>query len=408
VEKPRLRRDLQVVPLIYEERRVIVFLDPFKLSGGDVALDAGLYPLLEKLNGRYDRPGLRDALADLRPDGAPTLEEIDALLARLDELFLLDSEQFQKKMQELRDEFHRNPDREPVFAGKAYSAEPDALRAWIKKLEEELPVPAGRSPGATVTGLLAPHIDTAVAGPVYVDVYRRIKAQRCDRVIVLGINHREQNGLYSVLNKGFLTPFGRIAPDRDFIESLTDGLPPGTLAPDDFGHKVEHSIEFQTVFLRHYLGPSFAIVPVLCGGLQDIMNGDTSLLGDDRFRAMYERLNRLIADSDGRTLVIAAVDFSHIGFKFGHGTSADDLLPRAREQDRNILSLITQGDAEEIYRVARDTGDPYNVCGLPAIILFTLLMRKSTGETLVHETYREEATDSAVTYASMMFERKGR
>lgn len=408
MEKPRLRQDLQAVPVMYGERRVIVFLDPFKLSGGDVALDAGLYPLLEKLNGQYDRLGLRGALTDLRPDGAPSLEEIDALLARFDELFLLDSERFQKKMGEIRDEFFQNPDREPAFAGTAYSAEPATLRAWIEKLERELPASVERSRDTAVSGLLAPHIDTAVAGSVYVDVYRRIKAQRYDRVIVLGINHREQDGLYSILNKGFLTPFGRIAPDGEFIGSLTEGLPPGTLASDNFGHKAEHSIEFQTVFLRHYLESSFTIVPVLCGGLQDIMQSGGLLSDDDRFRAMYERLNRLIADSSGETLVVAAVDFSHVGLKFGHGVSSDDLLPRAREQDQNILSLIARGDAEEIYRTARDTGDPYNVCGLPAIILFTLLMRESTGNVIAHETYREKATDSAVTYASMVFERKGR
>ena len=34
---------------------------------------------------------------------------------------------------------------------------------------------------------------------------------------------------------------------------------------EDYCHAVEHSIEFQVVFLQHVLGPDVRILPVLCG-----------------------------------------------------------------------------------------------------------------------------------------------
>ena len=404
MEKPRLRRDIQLMPALYQGRRIIAFQDPLKLAGGDIALDAGLSPLLTRLDGTHDRRELQAALPPLDSGESISMDDLDALLERLDEIFLLDSERYRGGKRSLQEAFRSDPDRHPAFAGAAYSADADELRAFIGDLEQNLAPFDNSSTHDAVTGVLAPHIDTNVAGRVYVDLYRRLRGRRYDRVVILGINHQEQDGLYSVLNKGFQTPLGRFAPDEDFIAALSDGLPPGVIATDDFGHKMEHSIEFQTIFLGHYLEPSFRVVPILCGSLYQIMEGEGTLLENDRFRAMYERLDALIRNSSGSTLVVSAVDFAHLGLKFGHPSPASSMLEKALENDRELLSFIKDGAAEEIYRYARNREDCFNVCGLPSMVLFALLMRDSRGHLLAHETYNEEATESAVTYASMLFE----
>jgi len=43
------------------------------------------------------------------------------------------------------------------------------------------------------------------------------------------------------------------------------------------------------------------------------------------------------------------------------------------------------------------------VCGLPSILIFSRLMQGRTGSLLSYDAYDETATQSAVTYASMLF-----
>ncbi|MCK9230792.1 MAG: AmmeMemoRadiSam system protein B [Syntrophales bacterium] len=404
MEHPRLRRDIQLVATVYRGRRVILFSDPLRLSGDTIALDMALYRFLEKLDGRHDRRDLLESLAGTGFPGALTLDDVDGLLSHLDRHYLLDSRGFRETERALRETFEREKDRLPVFAGRAYSSDPVELATTLDALENDLPALGRDDTGTAVTGLLAPHIDTTVAGNLYVDLYRRLRGRRYDRVVVLGINHQGQDGLYSVCDKGFLTPFGRVAPDSDFIGELKGLLPPGALASDDFGHKMEHSIELQIPCLQHYLDRPFQIVPILCGSLHPVIE-DGDALEDRRFAETVQVLESMIARRGGGTLVVAAVDFSHLGHKFGHHEPAPVILPEALENDRRILSLIEQGDAEGLFSNACRTDHRFHVCGFPAMMVFVRLMRESRGRLLDHRVYHEDATGSAVTYAAMVFER---
>ena len=143
-------------------------------------------------------------------------------------------------------------------------------------------------------------------------------------------------------------------------------MPEGTLAQDDFGHMTEHSIEFQTIFLQHYLGDSFSIVPILCGGIHEFLRQEKTILTDERFVGMVDAIHKLLEGKKGNTLFVAGVDLSHIGRKFGDQLPADALLPQATAHDKTLLSLLAQGDVEKIFQNALDNQDRYRICGLPA------------------------------------------
>jgi hypothetical protein len=219
----------------------------------------------------------------------------------------------------------------------------------------------------------------------------------------LGINHHEQNGLYSVSGKNYLTPYGEIKSDQEFISSLKELVPEGTLAQDDFGHMTEHSIEFQTIFLQHYLGDSFSIVPILCGGIHEFIRYKKAILTDERFVGMVDAIKKLLEGEKGNALCVAGVDLSHIGHKFGDQLPADALLPQASAHDKTLLSLLAQGDVEKIFQNALDNQDRYRICGLPGILLMASLLKGSRADILHFETYRERETQSAVNYASVIF-----
>ncbi len=207
-----------------------------------------------------------------------------------------------------------------------------------------------------VHALVAPHIDIRVARHTYVNAYRHLKGRHYDLVVILGINHNVQDGLFCVSSKNYQTPFGEIRTDRDFVEALKGSALPGTFATNDFGHKIEHSIEFQTVFLHHYLKGT-PIVPILCGGIHEHLFAKQSPFEDGRFMGLVETI-REQTTKRGKVLFVAGVDFSHVGLKFGDGIPADSILERAQANDRLVLDALLAGDGRAIYENAAANEGP--------------------------------------------------
>lgn len=401
---PRLRHDIQAVPITIEGRQLITFVDPLNLSATGFALDRRAVPLLSLLDGRNDLRDIQMGLMKITGGTIVPISEVQALVAQLDKAFLLESVAFTARKKAVMDDFAVRPRREPMLAGRSYEADPAGLRAFIASVEEGLP-PLPHPYPAGVSGILAPHIDIAAARGAYVDAYRRIRGRVYDLVIILGINHQGGQGLYSVTEKDYATPLGVLETDRDVVANLREGLPDGTLAVDDFDHMTEHSIEFQTVFLAHYLGTGVKIVPVLCGGIHEFLAEGSDPFGDERFRIFRENLLRVVEESGRSTLIVSAVDFSHVGSKFGHRVPAETLIESARANDRELIDHLLHARARDIYLNTRDTGDRYNVCGIASMMLFSSLMGPCRAELLHYGTYDEPATGSAVTFASMVFSR---
>lgn len=403
MRKPTLRRDIQPIAAVIKGRQMIAFHDPYRLTEHSIALDVNTLPILQLLDGKHDLRDIQTLLMKRQGGRIVYISEIESFIETLDKAFLLDSELYNDKMNRLRGEFTMQQIRFPVHAGKAYMAEPDQLSQFIRDIENTVSQENIRTIPDTITGVLAPHIDINTAGEVYVNTYRHLKGKHYDLVVIFGINHHEQDGMYSMTGKNYLTPYGEIKSDRKFISSLKELVPEGTLTPDDFGHMAEHSIEFQTIFLHHYLGDSFSIVPILCGGIHEFIRHNKTLLNDERFQGMVEAVKKILEEEKGNALLVAGVDLSHIGHKFGHQLPADVLLPEATANDKTILSLLAQGDVEKIFQNALDNQDKYHICGLPAILLMASLLRGNRADILHFDTYHERETQSAVNYASLIF-----
>jgi len=399
IEKPALRTDIQMVMTLVEGRRMIVFQDPHDLGEQRIAVDASALPLLQMLDGRHE---IRDIQRELmnRSGGHPvSLSDIEDFLGSLDRAFLLNSDAFRREMDSLFTAFSRQEHRLCVHAGKSYDPDPAKLARFIEESESELPPPEFHLP--EIHAVVAPHIDIRVARHTYVKAYRHLKGRQYDLAVILGINHNLQDGLFCVSPKNYRTPFGELRTDRGFVEALGKSARPGTLTTHDFGHKIEHSIEFQTLFLHHYLKGT-PIVPILCGGIYEYLSARQNPLGDSRFLAFVETIREEVKKR-GKVLFVAGVDFSHVGLKFGDGVPAESILERAQDNDRLILDSLLAGNGRAIYENAAVTGDQYKVCGFPALVLLAELMTGKKGILLDYETYRESATSSAVTYASAIF-----
>jgi len=399
IEKPALRTDIQLVMTLVEGRRMIVFQDPHDLGDQRIAVDAGALPLLQMLDGRHEIRDIQRELMNRSGGRLVSLSDIEGFLGSLDRAFLLNSETFRREMDSLFTAFSRQERRLCVHAGKSYDSDPEKLARFIEESESELPPPEWHPP--EIHAVVAPHIDIRVARHTYVKAYRQLRGRQYDLAVILGINHNLQDGLFCVSPKNYMTPFGEIRTDRGFVEALGKSARAGTLATHDFGHKTEHSIEFQAIFLHHYL-PGTPIVPILCGGIHEHLFARQSPLEDSRFLGFVETL-RAEVKKRGKVLFVAGVDFSHVGLKFGDGVPAESILERAQANDRLILDSLLAGNGRAIYENAAGTQDQYKVCGLPALVLLAELMAGKKGILLDYETYRESATSSAVTYASAIF-----
>jgi len=401
--KPILRSDIQPVTAFVEGRQMITFHDPYQLTDKRVAMDMNLLPLLQLMDGHHDLRDIQVVLMKRQGGRMIHIAQVESMIEQLDQACLLNSESFHQKMNRLQSQFSGQENRFPVYAGKSYPSDREQLKQFIHKVENNLkPLNAEINQDA-ITGILAPHIDIQIAVETYVSTYRHIKDKDYDLVIILGINHQEQAGLFSISEKNYITPFGDIKTDKDFISKLKRGVPKGTLTPDDFGHKMEHSIEFQTIFLQYFLKDSFFMVPILCGSVHEFIIGRKDLFADHRFMGMVHGMEALIGEKRGHVLIVAGVDLSHIGLKFGDSLPADSLLPQARLNDRKILSCLMAHEPDKILHHAIETQDRYHGCGLPAILLFARLLRENRADVLHFDTYDERGTQSAVNYASLIF-----
>ena len=270
-----------------EGMQMITFMDPMRLAGGGFALHARVAPLLAMMDGQHDLRDIQMGLMHLFGGSIVPIADVEALIDQFDQAFLLESDAFRLKKTAIMEDFAQKGIRMPVLAGTSYEKDPDRLRAHIASVEAGLPVLP--DPGHDIVGILAPHIEIAAAEKAYVDAYRRIKGREYDLVIILGINHHGGPEPYCLTEKDYVTPLCTLNTDKEFVAELKEELPEGSVALYDFDHMMEHSIEFQTVFLAYYLGASARIVPVLCGGIHEYLSSGKDPFCDEGFIALQGR-----------------------------------------------------------------------------------------------------------------------
>lgn len=123
--------------------------------------------------------------------------------------------------------------------------------------------------------------------------------------------------MYSTLAKDFETPFGRAKCDLEFIKTLNSNYAAG---PNEIlPHKSEHSIEFQLIFLQHLFQNKrdFTFVPILCSFSYHMLNGSAFPREKKIVENFSRALKKTIDEFDKKICVIASVDFSHVGPRYG-------------------------------------------------------------------------------------------
>ena len=406
-EKPKLR-PIEAFPVEHEGQRLIVLRDPLRWTDNSVVVSPTLIPILQRFTGKNTVVDIQAEFARATGQILPS-EALNGVIAKLDEALLLDNERFRQYRGQLEREFRESPVRQASHAGGSYPAEPAELAAMLNGHLAAAGGPDSAAPPAgQLAGLVAPHIDLRRGGPSFARAYRQLRGRDdIELFVILGTGHQPMRQRFGGLRKDYETPFGVARTDRDALESIAAELPFGFF-DDEWAHRSEHSIEFQTVWLQHIFGGNLKarIVPVLAGSFHEFGETGASPLGDPQVAGFARALRKLVDARRGKVCVIAGVDLAHIGGRFGDEEAMDEpRRARLERDDRVTLDAILSCDAEKFHRNIAADKDARRVCGYPAIYTLLAALQPAAARLLDYGQSHETETNSVVSFGSAAFYR---
>ncbi|PYQ10335.1 MAG: AmmeMemoRadiSam system protein B [Acidobacteria bacterium] len=400
-----LRPNLDLVPSPLPDRPGLLVRDPFRYAEAMIVIPSALVPCLAFFNGRYVEGEVSEALQRLTGDAR--VGEVLGHLARvLSEGGFLDDENFGRLRTERHRAFAEGPRRDAAHAGAAYPAEQAALR---KTLDGYLTdgTPARAAPPTGLVGIAAPHVSPEGGWRCYQAAYAILGPEHRGRtVVILGTSHYGEPDRFGLTRKAFLTPLGEAEVDVPLVDELV-ARGGEAMVLEDYCHAVEHSIEFQVVFLQHVLGPDVRILPVLCGPFAGATRDGGRPEDDPGVARVLDALGDLAAKEGDRLLWVLGVDMAHVGRRYGDDFAAQartGSLVEVEARDRRRCEAIGRGDAGAFWELLRENGDDLRWCGASPFYAFLKALPGLRCELLIYEQWNIDE-QSVVSFGGLAFSR---
>jgi hypothetical protein len=401
---PPLRPGLDFMPSPVADRPGLLIRDPMLYSDEVLLFPPPLVSVLALFDGDHDERDLHQALLELTGG-----EEVGELQRHLVDVLrsgaFLQDDFFVDRKAERQAAFAAAPVREAAHAGSAYPHDPGELRDL---LTSRLRVEAFSSPRPTrPVGIAAPHVSPGGGWHSYAAAYQALRSEDAGRTaVILGTSHYGPPHRFGLTRKPYATPLGAADPDHDLVDWLERHGGPA-VAREDYCHAVEHSIEFQVVFLQHVLGPDVRIVPILCGPFSPASERPED---DEGVACFLEALRDLAAREGDHLLFVLGIDMAHIGRRYGDslGAKADQgQMREVRSRDEARIEKALVGDPAGFWRLVRGQdgeGDELSWCGSAPLYTFLRTAGAVRGRLLHYEQWNID-DDSVVSFAGIAFER---
>ena len=399
---PRLRMTLDFMPSPFEDKPGLVIRDPFHFSDATLIVPPALVECLEYFDGQHSGLDLRAHLVRITGDvQAGDLE--NNLLSALSEAGFLEDENFGRRREEVERGFAEAPLRQPAHAGTGYPGEAGELRSTFDEY-----LSGAKTNGAAngrVLAIAAPHVSPFGGVEAYRAAYAALTPADADRTfVILGTSHYGHPDRLGLTRKPFVTPYGEAVTDTKLVDELERALGPAVLM-EDYCHAIEHSIEFQVVFLQHLFGPNIRILPVLCGSyLRSIYEGGLPE-DDENVRRILGTLGEIGAREDGKLLWVLGVDMAHMGQRYGDRLTAiagRDEMAEVEQRDRVRIQRMESGDARGFWELVQQKQDDLKWCGSAPIYTFLKAVPQARGELLGYQQWNIDEA-SVVSFAGMRF-----
>jgi AmmeMemoRadiSam system protein B len=411
--RPRLRSVETVVARDPEHDKVLVLRDTRGVSPGHAVLPPALVPLVARFTGslRCDEIA-REVSIEVGSD--IPVDVVVRLAVELERALFLEGPVFRAALAGAERQFAEAPIRAAAHAGGAYYAERVPLAKYVEDCRlraTQKAQPGSRLPlqngGGRMVALVSPHIDPWRGALCYGYAYSALAAAlppQADTFVVFGTSHAPMREPFALCRKAFDTPLGLVEADLaaiDEVANKTQGFDPYA---DQFNHKIEHSLEFQVVFLKNVMaGRPFRIVPILAGlGAHQSTGLDPA--EEPSVATFIGAVRDFVQSRDGRVVVVSGADMAHVGPRFGDAKPYDPPAREAHERkDRESLDHAIALDASGFWsQVAADLDDR-RVCGLaPTWSLLSVISAiRPRGRVLHYEQTVDGGDGSIVSHAAV-------
>ncbi|MEO6951184.1 MAG: AmmeMemoRadiSam system protein B [Polyangia bacterium] len=390
-ERPRLR-PLEAFPVLDGPEPLLALRDPSRIAQ-PVSLPPGTVAVVQLFDGDSTRDEIC-ALYEQRYSKPLPRARLDALIQKLDEALLLDSDHFRRHSASVHAAFRDNPIREALLAGVSYPEDPGALATFLDGCYEPPHGPGAphSKTGALPKLIVTPHIDYSRGGPAYAWAFRplaqTLTTARPELVVIFGTDHVGAQQPFSLTRKHYATPLGQLTTDIALVDALVQRVTDSVgaraaqdLFSDEHHHRTEHSIELAAVWLRHTLGDAAAnvkVLPILCGALEPMLEAGKDPSTEPVIAVLLSALEALTQGR--RVLVVAAADLAHVGPRFGdeQPLSTDDRASLERRDQETLRVLETGSASAWIEELWRDRNQR-RICGLAPVYHSLLVTRPGHG-----------------------------
>ncbi len=400
---PQLRFNLDIMPSPDPNRPGLLIRDPYHYSDASLLIPPQLVPCLECFDGRQTELDLRAEL--VRITGEIQVGDLEKhLFEVLDQAGFFENETYRALRAAREAEFAAEPARPAIFAGSAYP-EDEA------ELNELLAARVGEAEGGeTVVGIAAPHASPDGGWDTYRAAYRalpRLKNPEDHVFVILGTSHYGAPERFGLTRKPFVTPFGAASTDGALVDELVKKAGKA-IQLEDYCHAVEHSIEFQVIFLQHLYGAKVKILPILCGPFVKSLYEGGAPEQSDRVKSFLETAGEIFHRERKRLLFVLGVDMAHMGQRYGDRRTAiahDGEMLAVQERDRQRIRALEESNADEYWDLVQQNHDDLKWCGSAPFYTFLKTVPGLEGKLLHYDQWQIDPR-SVVSFGGLQFVRQ--
>jgi AmmeMemoRadiSam system protein B len=408
---PPLRNDLEVMPSPVPDRPGMLIRDALGFAKGILIVPPPLVPALACFDGASSELDLRAALT--RATGEIEVGELlRNVLGTFADGGFLENDAFLRLRDDKRQAFAAAPRREPAHAGQAYPEELPALREALRGYAEAAGVMATQAVGGQASeaapsgpplAIAAPHVSPEGGFRSYAAAFSRLGPELRERTfVVLGTSHYGEPDRFGVTRKPYVTPFGPTRTDEARVLRFARAAGEAVLE-EDYCHAVEHSIEFQVLYLQHAVAPDVRVVPILVGPFAKALLQGGRPEDDPVLARAFDALGALREGEGGAPVFVLGIDMAHVGRRYGDRFAArasEGRMLEVEERDRRRIDRALASDARAFWALVQEGHDPLRWCGVSPLYAFLRAIAPGPGRLRRYEQWNIDP-QSVVSFAAL-------
>ena len=390
------------MPSPVADRPGLLIRDPFQYGSATIIIPPALVGCLQLFDGQNGEAELRQWLVRLTGD-LQVGDLLQHLVGSLSQAGFLHDDAFESLREARLRAFRESPERVPSHAGTGYPDTEPELRAAMQRWMVGQAIGLPNSDG--LLGIAAPHVSPEGGWESYRDAYRLLSPALRERLfIVLGTSHYGEPAKFGLTRKPFRTPFGLTRTEPAWIDYLEQRAPEA-VNMEDYCHAVEHSIEFQIIFLQSVFGPDIRVLPILCGSFgRSIIQGGLPE-NEEPVRRFLDALAERAALEPEAVFWVLGVDMAHMGARYGDPFEAranEDEMSAVATRDRGRIDRLTAGDAEGFWSAIQENRDDLKWCGSAPLYTFLRATPQARGALQRYQQWNIDPR-SVVSFAALAF-----